>query len=154
MKTDNSAEGLQSIANLNNEVLLALEDSNRTAKDSSLFEALSKMESCVGEKWDSFVELYKKSGLTRVGEVVNLVVRANFFVLALPLSPALIPYHIWKKKKDQEKERLIQEILKRQEETIRELEKERPASKERKNYLRKLASWLDLAKRDLENEDL
>lgn len=62
MKTDNSAEGLQSIANLNNEVLLALEDSNRTAKDSSLFEALSKMESCVGRDGIPLWNYTKKAG--------------------------------------------------------------------------------------------
>lgn len=162
-----SIESLQSVVNVVNEAGEALNDKNRTIKNSAIPEVLAGVGSVI-----SFAALYGlgtvglgaagiTSGLAAAGGAASAAIGgalspmvAGGFVLAAPVAVLAAGgvgtiAAIKRKQLKQEKERLYQEALKKHNAIIKALKDEANADKERLDYLQSLNILLQQAVRDL-----
>ena len=167
-----SVESLQSVVNVVNEAAMALNDKNRTIRESAIPEAVGGALGAGVGGVGSFAALYGlgtvglsapgiMSGLATAGGAVSTALGgavsasvAGIFVLAAPVAVGAaagvgIAGHLRNKQLRQEKERLYQEALRKHQAIIQELRKEANASKERLEYLQGLNVLLSKALDDL-----
>ena len=159
-----SVDSMQSVVNVVNEAAVALNDKNRTIKESAIPEVLGAGIGGVG----SFAALYGlgvvglsaagiTSGLATAGAIVGGGMVAGVFVLAAPVAGLAaagvgVVSHLKNKQLRQEKERLYKEALKKHEAIIKAMKAEADADKERMDYLQSLNILLQQAIKDLRHD--
>lgn len=163
-----SLESLQLVVNVVNDAAMALNDKNRTIKESSIPEVVAGALGAGVGGVGSFMALYGlgtvglsaagiTSGLAAAGSVVGGGMVAGVFVLAAPVAIAAgagVAYASSLKNKQlaQEKERLYKEALAKHQAIIRALKDESDASAERLEYLQSLNILLERAVNDLKSD--
>lgn len=163
-----SVESLQQVVNVVNEAAFALNDKNRTIRESAIPEVLAGALGAGIGGVGSFAALYGlgmvglsaagiTSGLAAAGAVVGGGMVAGVFVLAAPVATLAaggvgIASHLKNKQLRQEKERLYKEALKKHEAIIKALKDEADADKERLDYLQSLNILLTQAIKDLKKD--
>ena len=163
-----SVEALQQVVNVVNEAAAAVNDKDRTIRESAIPEVLAGAVGAGVGGVGSFAALYGlgtvglsaagiSSGLATAGAVVGGGMAAGVFVLALPVAALAaggvgVASHLKNKQLQQEKERLYKEAIKRHNAIINELKKESDADKERLDYLQSLNTLLQQAIKDLKND--
>lgn len=162
-----SLDSLQGIVNVVNESAMALNDKNRTIKESSIPEVLAGALGAGVGGIGSFAALYGlgtiglsaagiTSGLAAAGALVGGGMVAGIFVLAAPIA-ILSGTGIWlssylkNKQLKQEKERLYQEVIKMHT-AINNMKNEINITEERCNYLQSLNILLSQAIKDLQHD--
>jgi len=164
-----SVESLQQVVNVVNEAASALNDKDRTIRESAIPEVLAGALGAGIGGVGSFAALYGlgtvglsaagiSSGLAAAGAVVGGGMAAGVFVLAAPVAALAaggvgVASHLKNKQLRQEKERLYKEALRKHEAIIKALKEEADADKERLDYLQSLNILLTQAIKDL-NKDL
>ncbi len=164
-----SVDSMQLVVNVVNEAAMALNDKNRTIRESAipevLFGALGAGIGGIG----SFAALYGlgtvvglsasgiTSGLYAAGGIVGGGMTAGVFVLAAPVAVLAatgvgVAAHLKNKQLRQEKERLYKEALKKHEAIIKAMKAEADADKERMEYLQSLNILLQQAIKDLQHD--
>lgn len=170
-----SVEALQQVVNVVNEAAAALSDKRRTMRESTIPEVLAGALGAGIGAVGSFAALYGlgtvglsaagiMSGLAAAGGGVSAVLGgavsasvAGVFVLAAPIAilaaggVGLASYLKYKQLK-QEKERLYQEAVKKQNAIIKALKDEKDADKDRIEYLTSLNILLQHAIKDLKDD--
>lgn len=147
-------EALQPIVDLLNEAAAALNDKTRTIRESAIPEVLTSALGAGVGGITSFLALYGlgtvglsaagiTSGLATAGAIVGGGMVAGIFVLSAPIAILAVggyglAKHLKNKKLNQEKERLYQEVLRKNEAIITALKDEVEATKERLDYLQSL----------------
>lgn len=160
-----SLDSLDSVVKVVNEASEALNDKNRTIKDSAIPEVLAGALGAGVGGVISFAALYGlgvvglsaagiTSGLAAAGALVGGGMVAGVFVLAAPVAVlgALgvgLASAAKQKQLKQEKERLYQEALRKHNAIIKALKDEANTSKERLDYLQSLNILLQQAVKDL-----
>jgi CHASE2 domain-containing sensor protein len=167
-----SVDSLQQVVNVVNEAAAALNDKRRTIRESAIPEVLAGALGAGLGAIGSFAALYGlgtvglsaagiMSGLATAGGGVSVVLGgavsasvAGVFVLAAPVailaaSGVGIASYLKHKQLKQEKERLYQEALKKQNAIIKALKDEKDTDKDRINYLKSLNILLQQALKDL-----
>lgn len=160
-----SVDSLQQVVNVVNEAAYALNDKNRTIRESAIPEVLAGALGAGVGGVGSFAALYGlgtvglsavgiTSGLAAAGSIVGGGMVAGVFVLAAPVAVLAaggvgIASRLKDKQLRQEKERLYTEALKKQEAIIKALKNEVDADKERLEYLQSLNILLTQAIKDL-----
>lgn len=160
-----SVESMQGVVNVVNEAAAALNDKNRTIRESAIPEVLAGALGAGIGGVGSFAALYGlgvvglsaagiTSGLAAAGAVVGGGMVAGVFVLAAPVAGLAavgvgVASALKNKQLRQEKERLYKEALAKHEAIIREMKKEAHADKERMDYLQSLNIMLQRAINDL-----
>ena len=139
-----SVESMQGVVNVVNEAAAALNDKNRTIRESAIPGLGVVGLSAAGIT----------SGLAAAGAVVGGGMVAGVFVLAAPVAGLAavgvgVASALKNKQLRQEKERLYKEALAKHEAIIREMKKEAHADKERMDYLQSLNIMLQRAINDL-----
>lgn len=163
-----NVESLQPVVNVVNEAAAALNDKNRTIKESAIPETLAGALGAGIGGVGSFAALYGlgtvglsaagiTSGLATAGAIVGGGMVAGVFVLAAPIAILAaggvgVASHLKNKQLRQEKERLYKEALRKHEAIIQELKKEADADKERMDYLQSLNILLQQAINDLRKD--
>ena len=164
-KVFQNIESLQTVVNVVNEAAYALNDGTRTIKESAIPEVLmGALGAGIGGA-GSFVALYGlgavglsapgiTSGLAAAGSVVGGGMVAGIFVLATPVAilagtGVSVATALKRKQLKQEKERLYEEALRKQDAIIKALKDEADADKERLDYLQSLNILLQQAIKDL-----
>ena len=163
-----SVESLQQVVNVVNEAAYALNDKNRTIRESAIPEVLAGALGAGIGGIGSFAALYGlgavglsaagiTSGLAAAGAVVGGGMVAGVFVLAAPVAALAaggvgVASHLKNKQLRQEKERLYTEALKKHEAIIKALKDESDADKERLDYLQSLNILLTQAIKDLKKD--
>ncbi len=164
-----SVEALQNVVNVINEASEALKDKSRTIRESAIPEVLAGALGAGIGGIASFAALYGlgsvvglsaagiTSGLAAAGAVVGGGMVAGVFVLAAPVALLAaggvgIAANLKNKQLKQEKERLYQEAVKKQNDIINALKTERNADKERIDYLTSLNTLLQQAIKDLKHD--
>lgn len=163
-----SLDSLQQVVNVVNEAAYALNDKNRTIRESSIPEVLAGALGAGIGGVISFSALYGlgvvglsaagiTSGLATAGTVVGGGMVAGFFVLAAPVAVLAaggvgVASHLRNKQLRQEKERLYKEALRKHEAIIMALREEADANKERLDYLQSLNILLTRAIKDLKKD--
>lgn len=163
-----SVESLQPVVNVVNEAASALDDKNRTIRESAIPEVLTGALGAAVGGVGSFVALYGlgvtglsaagiTSGLATAGSLVGGGMVAGVFVLAAPIAALAaggvgVASHLKHKQLKQEKERLYKEVLVKHEAIIQALKQEVEAEKERLDYLQSLNILLCQAIKDLEKD--
>lgn len=163
-----SLESLQSVVNVVNDAAMALNDKNRTIKESSIPEVVAGALGAGVGGVGSFMALYGlgtvglsaagiTSGLAAAGSIVGGGMAAGIFVLAAPVAIAAgtgvaLASHLKNKQLCQEKERLYKEALAKHQAIIRALKDESDASAERLEYLQSLNILLERAVNDLKSD--
>ena len=163
-----SVESLQQVVNVVNEAAFALNDKNRTIRESAIPEVLAGALGAGIGGVGSFAALYGlgmvglsaagiTSGLAAAGAVVGGGMVAGVFVLAAPVAALAaggvgVASHLKNKQLRQEKERLYTEALKKHEAIIKALKEETDANKERLDYLQSLNILLTQAIKDLKKD--
>ena len=163
-----SPESLQQVVNVINEAAFALNDKDRTIKESTISEVLAGALGAGIGGVGSFAALYGlgvtglsavgiTTGLAAAGAIVGGGMAAGLFVLAAPIAALAaggvgIALHIKNKLLRQEKERLYKEALRKHEAIIKALKDEANASKERLDYLQSLNILLTQAIKDLKKD--
>ena len=163
-----SPESLQQVVNVINEAAFALNDKDRTIKESTISEVLAGALGAGIGGVGSFAALYGlgvaglsaagiTSGLAAAGAIVGGGMAAGLFVLAAPIAALAaggvgIALHMKNKLFRQEKERLYKEALRKHEAIIKALKDEANASKERLDYLQSLNILLTQAIKDLKKD--
>lgn len=164
-----SVEALQNVVNVINEASEALKDKSRTIRESAIPEVLAGALGAGIGGIASFTALYGlgsvvglsaagiTSGLAAAGAVVGGGMVAGVFVLAAPVALLAaggvgIAANLKNKQLKQEKERLYQEAVKKQNDIINALKTERNADKERIDYLTSLNTLLQQAIKDLKHD--
>lgn len=163
-----SVDSLQQVVNIVNEAAVALNDSKRTIKESSIPEVLAGALGAGVGGVGSFAALYGlgvvglsaagiTSGLATAGAIVGGGMVAGVFVLAAPIAALAaggvgVASHLKSKQLRQEKERLYKEVLVRHEAIIKALKDEADAAKERLDYLQSLNILLQQAVKDLRHD--
>lgn len=163
-----SVESLQQVVNVVNEAAYALNDKNRTIRESAIPEVLAGALGAGVGGIGSFAALYGlgavglsaagiTSGLAAAGTVVGGGMVAGVFVLAAPVAALAaggvgVASHLKNKQLRQEKERLYTEALKKHEAIIKALKEEADADKERLDYLQSLNILLTQAIKDLKKD--
>lgn len=161
-------ESMQSVVNVVNEAAAALNDKNRTIRESAIPEVLAGALGAGIGGVGSFAALYGlgtvglsaagiTSGLAAAGSVVGGGMVAGIFVLAIPVAGLAaagvgVASHLKNKQLRQEKERLYKEALKKHEAIINALKTEIDADKERMDYLQSLNILLQQAIKDLQHD--
>lgn len=170
-----SVDALQQVVNVVNDASEALNDPMRTIRESAIPEVIAGALGAGAGGVGSFALLYGlgtvglsaagiASGLATAGGAVSAVIGgalspmvAGVFVLA---SPAVVlagagvgvAAHLKAKQLKQEKERLYQEVLRRHNAIIMELEKKLEMGEERRKYLEGLNILLTRALDDLKHD--
>lgn len=160
-----SIESLQQVVNVVNDTAFALNDKNRTIRESAIPEALAGALGAGVGGVGSFAALYGlgsvglsaagiTSGLATAGALVGGGMVAGIFVLAAPIvalgaGGVGVASHLKNKQLRQEKERLYTEVLRKHQAIINALKDEADASKERLDYLQSLNILLTQAIKDL-----
>ena len=170
-----SVEALQQVVNVMNEAAAALSDKRRTMRESAIPEVLAGALGAGVGAVGSFAALYGlgtvglsaagiMSGLAAAGGGVSAVLGgavsasvAGVFVLAAPMVVLAaggvgLASHLKYKQLKQEKERLYQEAVKKQNAIIEALKDEKDADKDRIDYLTSLNILLQQAIRDLKTD--
>ena len=163
-----SVESLQQVVNVVNEAEYALNDKNRTIRESAIPEVLAGALGAGVGGIGSFAALYGlgavglsaagiTSGLAAAGSVIGGGMVAGVFVLAAPVAALAaggvgVASHLKNKQLRQEKERLYTEALKKHEAIIKALKEEADADKERLDYLQSLNILLTQAIKDLKKD--
>ena len=163
-----SGESLQQVVNVVNEAAMALNDKDRTIRESAIPEVLAGALGAGVGGVGSFAALYGlgtvglsaagiTSGLAAAGGLVGGGMVAGIFVLAAPialLSAGSVALASKAKQKQlrQEKERLYKEALAKHEAIINALKTESKANKERMDYLQSLNILLQRAIEDLQKD--
>lgn len=163
-----SVDSLQQVINVVNEAAVALNDSKRTIRESSIPEVLAGALGAGVGGVGSFAALYGlgvvglsaagiTSGLATAGAIVGGGMVAGVFVLAAPIAALAaggvgVAFHLKSKQLRQEKERLYKEVLVRHEAIIKALKDEADATKERMDYLQSLNILLQQAVKDLSHD--
>lgn len=170
-----SVEALQQVVNVMNEAAAALSDKRRTMRESAIPEVLAGALGAGVGAVGSFAALYGlgtvglsaagiMSGLAAAGGGVSTVLGgavsasvAGVFVLAAPMVVLAaggvgLASHLKYKQLKQEKERLYQEAVKKQNAIIKALKDEKDADKDRIDYLTSLNILLQQAIRDLKTD--
>ena len=163
-----SVDSMQSVVNVVNEAAVALNDKNRTIKESAIPEVLAGALGAGIGGVGSFAALYGlgvvglsaagiTSGLATAGAIVGGGMVAGVFVLAAPVAGLAaagvgVVSHLKNKQLRQEKERLYKEALKKQEAIIKAMKAEADADKERMDYLQSLNILLQQAIKDLRHD--
>lgn len=167
-KNFTTIESLQPIVNVVNDAAMALNDKNRTVKESAIPEVVAGALGAGIGGVGSFMALYGAgtvglsaagitSGLATAGSIVGGGMVAGVFVLATPVAVlagtgVAVALHLKNKQLDQEKERLYKEALAKHQAIIKALKDESDASAERLEYLQSLNILLERAVRDLKND--
>lgn len=167
-----SVEALQQVVNVVNEAAAAVKDKRRTMRESAIPEVLAGALGAGIGAVGSFAALYGlgtvglsaagiMSGLAAAGGGVSAVLGgavsasvAGVFVLAAPVAVLAaggvgIASYLKYKQLKQEKERLYQEAVKKQNAIIKALKDEKDADKDRVDYLTSLNILLQQAIKDL-----
>lgn len=170
-----SVEALQQVVNVVNEAGAALNDPKRVIRESAIPEVLTGAIGAGVGGVISFNALYGlgtvglsavgvSSGLATAGTGASALIGgalspmvAGIFVLAVPIAGLAaggvgIATHLKYKQLKQEKERLYQEVLKKHQGIIKELQTELNKSKERQDYLASLNVLLTQALKDLKHD--
>ena len=163
-----NVESLQPVVNVVNEAAFALNDKNRTIRESTIPEVLAGALGAGVGGIGSFAALYGlgtvglsaagiTSGLAAAGSVIGGGMVAGVFVLAAPVAALAaggvsLASHLRNKQLLQEKERLYIEALKKHEAIIKALKEEVDADKERLDYLQSLNILLTRAIKDLKKD--
>lgn len=163
-----SVDSLQPVVNVVNEAAAALNDKQRTIRESAIPEVLMGALGAGIGGVGSFAALYGlgvvglsaagiTSGLAAAGAVVGGGMVAGVFVLAAPVAALAaggvgIASHLKNKQLKQEKERLYKVALEKHEAIIRALKEEAEESKERLEYLQSLNILLQQAIKDLQKD--
>ena len=163
-----SVDSMQSVVNVVNEAAVALNDKNRTIKESAIPEVLAGALGAGIGGVGSFAALYGlgvvglsaagiTSGLATAGAIVGGGMVAGVFVLAAPVGGLAaagvgVVSHLKNKQLRQEKERLYKEALKKHEAIIKAMKAEADADKERMDYLQSLNILLQQAIKDLRHD--
>ena len=160
-----NVESLQSVVNVVNEAAFALHDKTRTIHESALSEVLmGTLGAGIGGA-GSFIALYGlgtvglsaagiTSGLAAAGSIIGGGMVSGIFVLAAPVAALAgtgvgVAAALKQKQLKQEKERLYEEALRKQDAIIKALKDEAEADKERLDYLQSLNILLQQAIKDL-----
>ena len=154
---------LQPVVNVINDAAVALNDKNRTVKESAIPEVVAGALGAGVGGAGSFMALYGLGsvGLSAAGITSGLAVGggmvAGVFVLAAPVAIAAgtgiaVASHLKNKQLGQEKERLYKEALAKHQAIIQVLKDESDASAERLEYLQALNVLLERAVRDLKSD--
>lgn len=160
-----SIDSLQQVVNVVNDAASALNDTQRTMKDSPIQEVLVGALGAGAGSAISFAALYGlgitglsaagiTSALATAGALVGGGMVSGIFVLAAPVAALAaggvgIASHIKNKQLKQEKERLYKEALRKHQAIIQALKDEVNASEERLQYLQSLNVLLQAAIKDL-----
>ena len=163
-----SVDSMQSVVNVVNEAAVALNDKNRTIKESAIPEVLAGALGAGIGGVGSFAALYGlgvvglsaagiTSGLATAGAIVGGGMVAGVFVLAAPVAGLAaagvgVVSHLKNKQLRQEKERLSKEALKKHEAIRKAMKAEADADKERMDYLQSLNILLQQAIKDLRHD--
>lgn len=163
-----SVDSMQSVVNVVNEAAVALNDKNRTIKESAIPEVLAGALGAGIGGVGSFAALYGfgvlglsaagiTSGLATAGAIVGGGMVAGVFVLAAPVAGLAaagvgVASHLKNKQLRQEKDRLYKEALKKHEAIIKAMKAEADADKERMDYLQSLNILLQQAIKDLRHD--
>lgn len=163
-----SVESMQSVVNVVNEAAAALNEKNRTIRESAIPEVLAGALGAGIGGVASFATLYRlgvvglsaagiTSGLATAGAIVGGGMVAGIFVLAAPVAGLAaagvgVASHLKNKQLRQEKERLYKEALKKHEAIIQAIKTEVDADKERMDYLQSLNILLQQAIKDLQKD--
>ena len=156
---------MQLVVNVVNEAAAALNDKNRTIKESAIPEVLAGALGAGIGGVGSFAALYGlgvvglfaagiTSGLATAGSIVVGGMVAGVFVLSAPVAWLAaagvgVAAHLKNKQLRQEKERLYKEALIKHEAIIKTMKTEADANKERMDYLQSLNILLQQAIKDL-----
>ena len=159
---------MQPVVNVVNEAAEALNDKNRTIRESAIPEVLAGALGAAIGGVGSFASLYGfgvvglsaagiTSGLATAGALVGGGMVAGVFVLAAPVAALSaagvgVASHMKNKQLRQEKERLYKEALKKHEAIIQAMKTETNADKERMDYLQSLNILLQKALKDLQKD--
>jgi hypothetical protein len=159
---------MQSVVNVVNEAAAALNDENRTIKESAIPEVLAGALGAGIGGVGSFAAIYGlgvvglsapgiTSGLAAAGAIVGGDMVAGVFVLAAPVAGLAaagvgVASRLKNKQLRQEKERLYKEALKKHEEIIKALKAEADADKERMDYLQSLNILLQHSIKELQHD--
>lgn len=163
-----SIESLQSVVNVVNEAGLALQDKGRVIANSPISEVLTGALGAGIGGVGSFAALYGlgyvglsaagiTSGLATAGALVGGGMVAGIFVLAAPIAILAgtgvgVASHLRNKQLKQEKDRLYQEAVRKQNAIIKALREENSSNKERIDYLTSLNVLLTQAIKDLKHD--
>lgn len=163
-----SVEALQAVVNVINDASNALNDKERTIKESAIPEALAGALGAGIGGIGSFIALYGlgtvglsavgiTTGLATAGGLVGGGMVAGMFVLAAPVAAlagigVFTASQLKNKQLKQERERLYKEALVKHEAIIKALKEEVNATKERTDYLQGLNILLQNAIKDLKND--
>lgn len=163
-----SMESMQSVVNVVNEAAAALNDKNRTIKESAIPEVLAGALGAGIGGIGSFTALYGlgvvglsaagiTSGLATAGSLIGGGMVAGIFVLAAPVAVLAaagvgVASHLKNKQLRQEKERLYKEALKKHAAIIKAMKTESDADKERMDYLQSINILLQQAIKDLKKD--
>ena len=163
-----SVDSMQSVVNVVNEAAAALNDKDRTIKESAIPEVLAGALGAGIGGVGSFAALYGlgvvglsaagiTSGLATAGAIVGGGMVAGVFVLAAPVAGLAaagvgVASHLKNKQLRQEKERLYKEALKKHDAIIKAMKAEADADKERLDYLQSLNILLQQAIKDLQHD--
>lgn len=163
-----SVESMQPVVNVVNEAAAALNDNNRTIRESAIPEVLTGALGAGIGGVGSFVALYGlgvvglsaagiTSGLAAAGALVGGGMVAGVFVLAAPVAVLAaagvgIASGLKSKQLRQEKERLYKEALQKHEAIINAMKVEADANKERMDYLQSINILLQQAIKDLQRD--
>ncbi len=163
-----SVDSLQQVINVVNEAAKALNDSQRTIRESAIPEMLAGALGAGIGGVGSFAALYGlgvvglsaagiTSGLATAGAIVGGGMVAGVFVLTAPVVALAaggvgIASHLKYKQLHQEKDRLYKEVLARHEAIIQALKSEADANRERVDYLQSLNILLQQAVKDLSHD--
>ena len=167
-KNFTSLESLQPVVNVVNDAAMALDDKDRTIRESAIPEVVAGALGAGVGGVGSFRALYGlgtvglsaagiTSGLATAGAVVGGGMVAGVFVLAAPVAIAAgtgvaVASRLKNKQLGQEKERLYKEALAKHQAIIMALKEESDASAERLEYLRSLNILLERAVNDLKSD--
>ena len=167
-KNFTSLESLQPVVNVVNDAAMALDDKDRTIRESAIPEVVAGALGAGVGGVGSFMALYGlgtvglsaagiTSGLATAGAVVGGGMVAGVFVLAAPVAIAAgtgvaVASRLKNKQLGQEKERLYKEALAKHQAIIKALKEESDASAERLEYLRSLNILLERAVNDLKSD--
>lgn len=162
-----SVDSMQSVVNVVNEAAVALNDKNRTIKESAIPEVLAGALGAGIGGVGSFAALYGlgvvglsaagiTSGLATAGAIVGGGMVAGVFVLAAPVAGLAaagvgVVSHLKNKQLRQEKERLYKEALKKHEAIIKAMKAEADADKERMDWWMRFSLLNLLRKRNPRN---
>ncbi len=167
-KNFTTIESLQPVVDVVNDAAMALDDKNRTIRESAIPEVVAGALGAGAGGAVSFMALYGlgsvglsaagiTSGLAAAGGIVGGGMVAGVFVLAAPVAIAAgtgvaVASHLKNKQLTQEKERLYKEALAKHQAIIQALKDESDASTERLEYLQSLNILLERAVRDLKSD--